>query len=115
MAVMFLLINIIQKKKRKKIMSAFKVKDTFEIIVGGQKVKVEYDGISYGIVLHFGFHGATISSTGYKSYFLFIEDYVSMKYTDYKICAQDIAETLYKEVKAEMSDKGVIIEQLTLF
>jgi hypothetical protein len=103
------------KKEKKKTVSGFRVKDTFEISVNGQKVKVEYDGISYGIVLHFGFNGATISSTGYRSYFLPIEDYEYMKYTDYKICAQDIAETLYKELKAEMKSNGIIMEQLTLF
>ena len=103
------------KKGKKKTVSGFKVKDTFEISIGGQTVKVEYDGISYGIVIHFGFHGKNISSTGYRSYFLPIEDYEYMKYTDYKICAQDIAETLYKELKAEMKSNGIIMEQLTLF
>ena len=103
------------KKQKEKNKHEFRVKGTFEINVGGQKVKVEYDGISYGIVLHFGFHGKNISSTGYRSYFLPIEDYEFMKYTDYKICAQDIAETLYKELKAEMKSNGVIMEQLTLF
>lgn len=93
----------------------FRVKGTFEINVGCQTVKVEYDGISYGIVLHFGFHGATISSTGYRSYFLPVEDYEYMKYTDYKMCAHDIAETLYKELKAEMKSNGIIMEQLKLF
>ena len=97
-------------------MSEFRVKDTFEIKVGGQAVKVEYDGVSYGnIVIHFSFHGRNISGTGYKSYFLFNEDFVPMKYSDYKICAQDIAETLYKELKAEMKSNGIIMEQLTLF
>jgi len=103
------------KKEKKKIKNGFKVRGTFEINVGGQKVKVDYDGISYGIVLHFGFHGSTISSTGYRSYFLPVEDFEYMKYTDYKICAQDIAETLYKELKAEMKSNGIIMEQLTLF
>ena len=97
-------------------MSEFKIKDTFEISVGGQTVKVEYDGISYGnIVIHFSFHGKNISSTGYRSHFLFTEDFISMKYSDYKICAQDIAETLYKELKAEMKSNGIILEQLKLF
>jgi hypothetical protein len=103
------------KKQKEKNKHEFRLKGIFEISVGGQKVKVEYDGISYGIVLHFGLHGATISSTGYRSYFLPIEDYEYMKYTDYKICAQDIAETLYKELKAEMKSNGIIMEQLTLF
>ena len=96
-------------------MSDFKIKDIFEIKVGGQKVKVEYDGISYGIVLHFGFHGKNISSTGYRSYFLPVEDFEYLKYTDYKTCAQDIADHLYKEQKAEMEKSGVIMEQLELF
>ena len=103
------------KKQKEKNKHEFRVKGTFEIIVGGQKVKVEYDGVSYGIVIHFGFHGKNISNTGYRSYFLPIEDYEYMKYTDYQICAQDIAETLYKELKKEMSDNGIIMEQLTLF
>ena len=97
-------------------MSEFRVKDTFEIIIGGQRVKVEYDGISYGnIVIHFSFHGKNISSTGYRSHFLFTEEFISMKYSDYKICAQDIADKLYEDEKTEMSKKGVIIEQLELF
>ena len=97
-------------------MSEFRVKDTFEIKVGGQAVKVEYDGVSYGnIVIHFSFHGRNISSTGYKSYFLFDEDFISMKYTDYKICAQDIADKLYEDEKKERIKEGVIIEQLELF
>ena len=96
-------------------MSDFKIKDIFEIKVGGQKVKVEYDGISYGIVLHFGFHGKNISSTGYRSYFLPVEDFEYLKYTDYKIVAQDIADHLYKEQKVEMEKSGVIMEQLELF
>jgi hypothetical protein len=97
-------------------MSEFKVKDTFEISVGGQRVKVDYDGISYGnIVIHFSFHGRDISSTGYRSHFLFTEDFISMKYSDYKICAQDIAENLYKDTKTEIIKKGVLIEQLELF
>jgi hypothetical protein len=97
-------------------MSEFKIKDTFEISVGGQTVKVEYDGISYGnIVIHFSFHGKNISSTGYRSHFLFTEDFISMKYSDYKICAQDIAEKLYKDTKTERMKEGIIIEQLELF
>ena len=97
-------------------MSEFKTKDTFEIKVGGQTVKVEYDGISYGnIVIHFSFYGKNISGTGYRSYFLFAEDFISMKYTDYKSCAQDIAAKLYEDIKKEMSKNGVIMEQLELF
>ena len=96
-------------------MSDFKIKDTFEIIVGGQTVKVEYDGISYGIVIHFAFHGENISSTGYRSYFLSTEDFVSMKYPDYKICAQDIADNLYEDEKKESIKDGIILEQLKLF
>jgi hypothetical protein len=38
-----------------------------------------------------------------------------MKYSDYKICAQDIAENLYKDTKTERTKEGVIIEQLELF
>jgi hypothetical protein len=38
-----------------------------------------------------------------------------MKYTDYKICAQDIAAKLYEDIKKEMSKNGVIMEQLELF
>jgi len=65
-------------------MSEFKIKDTFEIQVGGKTVKVEYDGVSYGnIVIHFSFHGKNISSTGYRSHFLFTEDFISMKYSNY--------------------------------
>src|ERR1035437_2778366 len=97
-------------------MSEFKIKDTFEIQVGGKAVKVEYDGVSYGnIVIHFSFHGKNISSTGYRSHFLFTEDFISMKYSDYKICAQDIADQLCKEQKAEMDQKGINMEQLELF
>ena len=95
--------------------SEFRVKETFEISVGGQTVKVEYNGISYGIVLHFAFYGKTISSTGYRSYFLFVEDYISMGYTDYKICAKEIAEKLCKDLKKEMTKSGEDIEQLSLF
>ena len=95
--------------------SEFRVKETFEISVGGQAVKVEYNGIFYGIVLHFAFHGKTISSTGYRSHFMFVEDYIWMKYTDYKICAKDIANNLYEEQKKERIKDGVIIEQLKLF
>jgi len=51
-------------------MSEFKKKDNFKILVGGQAVKVEYDGISYGIVIHFSFYGNCISRTGYRSYFV---------------------------------------------
>jgi hypothetical protein len=96
-------------------MNEFKKKDNFEIIVGRQSVKVEYDGISYGIIIHFSFHGKNISSTGYRSYFLSAEDFVLMKYTDYKICAQDIADNLYEDENKERSKNGVIIEQLKLF
>ena len=96
-------------------MSEFKKKDNFEIIVGGQAVKVEYDEISYGIVIHFSFYGKNISRTGYRSYFLSTEDFVSMKYTDYKICAQDIADKLYEDFKKERIKNGIITEQLELF
>ena len=97
-------------------MSEFKIKDTFEIQVGGKAVKVEYDGVSYGnIVIHFSFHGKNISSTGYRSHFLFTEDFISMKYSDYKICAQDIADKLYEDEKKEKIKDGVIMEQLKLF
>lgn len=96
-------------------MSEFKTESSFDIKVAGQNVQVEYDGISYGIVIHFSFYGKNISRTGYKSYFLFTEDYLSMGYTDYMVCARDIAEKLYKEEKEEMSKNGVIMEQLELF
>jgi hypothetical protein len=96
-------------------MSEFKKKDNFEIIVGRQSVKVEYDGISYGIVIHFSFYGNCISSTGYKGYFVNTEEYISTGYTDYKLCAQDIAEFLYKDRQEEMRKNGVIIEQLKFF
>ena len=66
-------------------------------------------------MIHFSFHGKNISSTGYRSHFLFTEDFISMKYSDYKICAQDIADHLYKDQKAEMEKNGVIMEQLELF
>ena len=95
--------------------SEFRVKEAFEISVGGQTVKVEYDGIFYGIVIHFSFYGNSISSTGYRSYFLFTEDYISMGYTDYKICAKEIAEKLYKDLKEEMKRNGDNMEQLSLF
>ena len=103
------------KKETKKSKNGFKVKDTFEISVGGQTVKVEYDGISYGIGIHFSFYGNCISSTGYRSYFADKEEYISMGYTDYKICADNIAEFLYKERREEMRKKGEVMEQLTLF
>ena len=116
---MFHLINTTQKnkmkKEKKKTVSGFRVKDTFEISVGGQTVKVEYDGISYGIGIHFSFYGNCISSTGYRSYFADKEEYISMGYTDYKICADNIAGFLYKERREEMRKKGEVMEQLTLF
>lgn len=96
-------------------MSVYNVKDTFEINVGGQAVKVEYDGVFYGIVLHFSFYGKNISSSGFRSYFLFVETYISLGYSDYKICARDIADSLYAEERKRLSKNGVIIEQLELF
>jgi len=96
-------------------MSDFKIKNVFEILVGGQTVKVEYDGISYGIVIHFSFYGNCISSSGYRSYFVQTEEYIREGYTDYKLCAQDIAEFLYKERQEEMRKNGESMEQLSLF
>ena len=96
-------------------MSDFKIKDTFEIIVRGQTVKVEYDGITYGIVIHFSFYGNCISSSGYRSYFVQTVEYIREGYTDYKLCAQDIAEFLYKDRQEEIRKDGVIREQLSLF
>ncbi len=96
-------------------MSDFKIKDTFEILVGGQAVKVEFDGISYGIVIHFSFYGNCVSNTGYRSYFVNTEEYISMGYTDHKLCAQDIAEFLYKDRQDEMRKNGEVMEQLSLF
>lgn len=93
----------------------FRLKDTFEINVGGQTIKVEYNGMSYGIALHFAFHGKNISSTGYRSHFMFVEEYLLRKYTDYKVCAQDIASALYEDLKKDRIKEGIIIEQLELF
>ena len=97
-------------------MSEFKIKDAFEIQVGGKTVKVEYDGAYIkDFLLHFSFYGNCISSTGYKSYFVYQEEYISMGYTDYKILAEDIAEVLYKDRQEEMRKNGVITDQLELF
>src|ERR1035438_9099133 len=97
-----------QLKKR------FKVKDTFEIKVRGQTVKVEYDGdYVKNYIIHFSFYGRCISSTGYKSYFVHQEEFISKGYTDYKLCAEDIAEFLYKDRQEEMRRSGEIMEHLT--
>jgi len=56
---------------------------TFEFYLEDQIVRVEYDGaesIGFGSTgtLHFGLHGPTISSTGYRSHFA--------NYTDIAAC-----------------------------
>ena len=94
----------------------FKVKDTFEISIGGQTLKVEYDGdYVKNFLIHYSFYGRCISSTGYKSYFVHQEEFISMGYTDYILCAEDIAEFLYKDRQEGMRRNGEIMEQLTLF
>lgn len=95
--------------------SEYRGKGTFEINVGGQTVKVEYNGVTYGIVLHFAFYGKNISSTGYRSHFMFVEEYLLLKYTNYRKCAQDIANALYEDLKKERIKDGIIVEQLDLF
>jgi hypothetical protein len=103
----------VEKKQTKE---NYRVKDEFSFKIEGEEIRVEFNGESYGnYVLHFSFYSKVISTTGYKSHFMFVEEYNYEGYTDYKICAHDIAKHYYKELKANNPEIFAHKDQLAFF
>ena len=92
------------------------MKDEFTFLLEGEQVRVEYDGNWLSkYMMHFSFYGKLVSQTGYRSYFLLVEDYKEMCYTCYKLCAKDIAVTLYNELRKSHPEIFEQKDQLKLF
>ncbi|PIQ15276.1 MAG: hypothetical protein COW67_09255 [Flavobacteriales bacterium CG18_big_fil_WC_8_21_14_2_50_32_9] len=69
---------------------------TFKIVLDNKEVvKVEFKPYN-GLVAHFSFYGC-ISSTGYKSHFVYIMDKIWKMYDDVQLLAKDIAQELYNK------------------
>lgn len=92
------------------------MKDEFVFQLEGEQVRVEYDrNWLPNYMIHFSFYGKYTSETGYRSYFITVEDYKDLCYTDFKVCARDIAVQLFNELKIKMPELFERKNQLKLF
>lgn len=95
---------------------SFKTKDEFIFKLDNEEIRVEFDGNWLSnYMMHFSFYGKAVSETGYRSHFLLVEDFKELGYTDYKVCARDIAVSLYKELKNKLPRLFENRKQLKLF